>query len=288
MKRMLSLGVLFAGCLDAPSGGAPFLVSEVATERTALDATPSANGEEIFFVEAQAILRANAAGVTTLHQGAPLLSARGIAASPTGETLYIADPEAGVFSFALDGSPIDLLEGSEGLSPTALDVQTGANGDVVFFTGTDPASGEEGVFTIEGASAPTLLFSSAEAGALDGIVVASSGTVFVADREAKEILSFSDGQLTSVLGEINTGSPAGLALSLDEETLLISSLDEEAAHSQVTLLSLSEQSVSFFDEVIQENPSGGGLHRAPNANVFAWAGFTSGSGTTVYRIQPQQ
>jgi DNA-binding beta-propeller fold protein YncE len=264
----------------------PFEVESVASERSPLDATPSPDGQDIFFVEADGVFQAGET-ITTIHQGAPLIAARGLAFAPNGDTLYVADPGAdALFAVTFAGDPIDLLEDTQGLSPSAVDVQQGVNGDVLFFTGIDPLSGDQAVFQKDGDAAPALLLSDDTLINLDGITVSGDGKIFIADQGRGEIFSLQNGVLSSVISGINTGSPAGIELSFDEKTLLISAEDATDNHSEVVLVNLQDQSSSLFDDVIKVNSASGGLHRAQNANVFAWCGVSAGTSGTVFRITP--
>ena len=95
-----------------------------------------------------------------------------------------------------------------------------------------------------------------------------------------------DGQATMIQSNVQTGGQlAGLTLTLDGSLLLVSSLDETAGTAQVLVLDLATQQSSVINDVISANTGAGGLHRAHELDVFAWADLTSGSlGGTVYRV----
>ena len=77
-------------------------------------------------------------------------------------------------------------------------------------------------------------------------------------------------------------NPAGVALTLDDTTLLVSGLDAHG-HSQVYLIATGTGAIATFaGGGIGDNTGSGGVHRAVDRSIFGWAGRSGGG--TVYSI----
>ena len=89
----------------------------------------------------------------------------------------------------------------------------------------------------------------------------------------------------SLVRKVTLGAPAGMALTQDESTLLVSSLAADGT-SQVLIVDLATGATSTFNGTIGASHASGGLHRAQNNNTFAWCGVTVGNGGagTVFRV----
>ncbi|MSP61424.1 MAG: hypothetical protein EXR72_13965 [Myxococcales bacterium] len=181
------------------------------------------------------------------------------------------------------------MEGSinvGGARPRGLDVR-GDDDDRVYFTGTT-RQGIPAVFRSVGGDDARVLYRGAPLRAPDAVAAARGGDVFVTDTPdvpgAGRVLRISNGRVHELASGLWLGSPAGVALTLDERTLLVSGLDD-SGHSLVYLIDLASGAVSTFNDVIGANTTSGGLHRAARADVFSWADSSSPDrGGRVYRI----
>jgi hypothetical protein len=278
--------------------------------RQPVDAAPSPDGTVVYYVATgdggaagagAGVFKVAAGGaVSTLAEGAPLVKPSGVAVATDGSRLYIADRETpaadgggaggGILTLATDGTPgaPTLLAGTQGRSPRGLDVVRQPDGDVVYFTGTDPANGSPGLFMVPSAGGTVVTV--AEGGLLaspDSVVVAGDGVAYVTDQGAGAgqgtVLRLAGGTATAVLSGLHLGSPAGVTLAGGDTTLLVSSLDATTLSDQVLFLELATGTTAVASKVIGSNiNSSGGLHRAHDAALLAWADV-SRSGR-VYRV----
>lgn len=76
----------------------------------------------------------------------------------------------------------------------------------------------------------------------------------------------------------------GIALTLDESKLLISSLKRGTGTAQVLIVDIATGATSTFDDVIGVNDHAGGLHRARAAVPFGGADVQRPG--RVYRVEP--
>lgn len=252
---------------------------------TPLDATPDPMGNDIYFIakdtSGPAVFRVSADGgkPAMLYAGAPLVEPRGISTSADGKTLYIADPAAGtdgkgvIFTMPAAGDTPAPLAGTSGTRPTAIDVH-----DDLYFTG--ESNGEPAVFQLPtSATTPTTLTVGAPLAKPDGLAISTDGTVYVSDGQAGmslagQVFRIVGGKAVTVGPEFKPGSPAGLAVTLDDQKLLVSSLDPKAGTSQVVILQTKDGSSSVYNDVIKANSVSGGVHRARFKETYAWAGYT--------------
>jgi DNA-binding beta-propeller fold protein YncE len=263
--------------------------------RTALDASPDPAGKVVYFTSTgsfgPAIFRAPAAGGARrpVLVGAPLRGPSGLAVSNDGRRLFVADTRAGhILVVPLRGGRPHVLAGTAGSAPRGLEIQTRGARELVVFTGSDPRDGRPAVLRISarGASAPTVLLKGAPLRAPDGVAISKTGSIYVTDHGAGggRALRIAGGHVTTIAGAIRLGHPGGIALTLDESKLLISSLSRAAGTAQVLIVDTASGRTSTFDDVIGRNRHAGGLHRARAAGTMAWADV-SRSGK-VYRVEP--
>ncbi|MGC4092829.1 MAG: hypothetical protein QM756_34085 [Polyangiaceae bacterium] len=252
------LGVC-VGCSEnekAPSGAAnegPFKSLEVAANAPSAFSSPRAgvplsDGGIVFIAtleegllpadreigERIAILRRETptSEVEVLYSGELLLNPLDIAISVDEKTLYIADPAGGsegggaVFTLPIAGG--EPAEALSGYAPRAVSV---SESDAVYFSGKAPDTGEVGVFSLA-AGAATPLFVGAPLVDPSGIAVQRDGSVLVADTRAFDadpalsneasIVRIAGGRATTLASGFATGYPAGIALTRDESTLIVS------------------------------------------------------------------
>lgn len=237
---------------------------------------------------------------TLLYSGDALVSPLDLDVSRDGSTLLIADPAAGddsagaLLSLSVAGG--DIAVALAGNAPRAVTV---ADDGKIYFSGVDTDSGDVGVFQLSGSSAvaayvgPPLVDPS-------GIAVLRDGTLLVADtrlfdapdsdgnRASSEagIIRIRDGAASVFATGFATGYPAGIALTKDEASLIVSG---EGADRSDTVYVIEVAQPEHDPTVVTADFSAfqdasAGLKRAHDDNTFAWASLADGGGT-VYRIK---
>jgi hypothetical protein len=309
----VAAAVVLAGCGKSggssatkyPIGDAGIRAAQVVAPATLpLDATPSPDGTDIFYLatgdNGPAVYRVSAGGgaVSTVTQGAPLSKPTGIGVAPDGLRLYLADQQArsaalpgalgAILTVSASGTPEPLttLPGTRGRSPRGLDVGS----DVIYFTGTDPANSQLGLFQVPlaGGTVSTVA-EGAPFTSPDSVVATAKGVAYVTDQGAGpgqgKVFRVSGGNVTPVLANLRFGPVAGLTLINNDATLLVSSIDPATGSDQVLFMDLATGKTAAATKVIGANKnSSGGLHRALHASILAWADV-SRSGR-IYRVEP--
>lgn len=298
------------GCGDSGSPAAssdPFRTPTAATQggtyQRPLDAAPSPDGATIYFVAAggdhgPGLYRVAATGGTAseVTVGAPFATPRGLAISTDGQRVVVADATAGarggLYVVPAGGGAPTVLAGTEGTAPQGVEVVAQGGADQVYFTGT-ASDGSAAVFQVALAGGTARVV--AQGGMLhrpQGVVVSRAGVVFVADRASDTtnvgaVYRIERSTVTALVNNVGLGDPAGLALSPDEGTLGVSSLDPATGTAQVVLVNVASGMTSTFRTVIGANRSAGGVHRAHGgaSTDLAWCGVTVGDRGTVYRIE---
>lgn len=292
-------GVLvLSGCTSSPEGGglgndaiSSIKVAAIAPgDATPLDAVPSPDGSVLYFTAGAApwIYRTSddANRPVAIDTGRGLTAPRGLAISADGGRLYATD-EGAVVSLATGGGQPTPVAGTEGTRPRGLDVATEAGDEVLYFTGRDPADGVPALFKVPARGGPrTVLAKGTPLVDPDGVAVSTSGKLFVTDhgRGTGAAYRMDATGPVKVADVEQLGDPGGVAVTKDESRLLVSSKNTGKGTAQVLLVDLKTSKTGVVDKVIGKNRDAGGLHRAANTDVFAWADV-SRSGR-VYRVEP--
>jgi hypothetical protein len=213
--------------------------------------------------------------------GRDLLFVADIGGGATGGGAIVQLPVAGGA-----GTPL-----AEGFRPRGVATDAGGK---VFFTGTDPATGQPGVFALEG-NAGRAIVTGGQLKSPSGLDIADDGTIYVADSSAARDLD--DGQVTGsghgvvfkivggtatvVTAGFEAGYPTGLALTPSGK-LAISAYAGRGSQSAVILVDPANPAAqALFTEKLTETFASAGLHRSRATGQMAWSG-----GDTVYIIQP--
>lgn len=263
------------------------------------DAAPDPEGETIYFTAhdgAGVVVFSTTVGggeTWAMALGAPLVEPVGLAVDPDGQTIYVADVAAGqLFSVttAVFTFPV-ALPNTAGTLPRGLEVTEENGATVIYFSGVDPSDGQPAVMKVAAdGSGFSVVAKGAPLVQPVGIAVTRQGTVYVSDPAAAgdglgSVFAIVDGKVETIATGIRGGDPMGIALTLDEGLLLVSALDIERGSSQVYVLQLASGEAGLVTEVIEANVGSGGVHRAYNQNILAWAGIApGGGGGLVYRI----
>jgi DNA-binding beta-propeller fold protein YncE len=291
-----------------------------------LDSTPNMAGTTIYFTatgpHGPGVFSVPAAGgtATEVFTGKPFVSPRGIVISPDDQHLYVTDSGAAtggeLFLLAVSGGSPSPIHGSERTAPQNLDVAIQNGQPVIYFTGKDPSSGQAALLKLpaSGANAPTILVKGSPLVAPDGLVVTHTGVIYLSDRAAAggsdgSVFKVDGSKVTVIVAKLRTGNPAGISLTQDESTLLVSALQLNSPSDQVLLIDLGTGQIGSITEVIAQNQNAGGLHSAHHAILqtssalepgtaqlvfnspqqekteFAWADLHAGGNGTVYRIE---
>ncbi|HEX4621137.1 MAG TPA: hypothetical protein VH208_06185 [Myxococcaceae bacterium] len=271
------------------------------------DATPSPDGKTIYFAALvgtdPAILSAPATGggtATQLALGAPLISPFGIAIDSAGAKLFIADAygtsdptddSGSILVVPVAGGAPSVLAGTVGYSPRGVTLVSSSSGDTVFFTGTDPVTSKAGVFSIPaaGGTAVTLAEGSPFVDP-SGVAVTAAGMAFVVDTVATSqgtasVLQVSHGQVSALAQDLRVGYPGGIALSQDESAVLVSGLDPILRTDVVLRIAVAGGATTSLSHGIDTFQESAGLHRAQNAEVYAWADSAANNTGTVYVLK---
>lgn len=232
-----------------------------------------------------------------LFTNAALVSPIDIDVSLDRRTLYVADfagGKSGLGAIVIAPVPGGALSfAAEGFSPRGVTV--GANGEV-FFSGIDPVSGAPGVFVLEDGSVRAL-FTGAPLVDPSGIAAFADGRVLVADTRAFDaaaalaneasIVLIDNGQASLFASGFATGFPAGIALTEDESTLLVSS-ESADRHDTLLLIDVADpaaapRAVTASFSALQD--AAAGLKRTHGKDEFSFASLAANGGGTVFRIE---
>lgn len=266
---LAAVGLVHAvGCAgDAPS-------VEVAADGldTPIDAAASADGSTLFAITKTTVFSISGGAATALHDG--FVDLRAIAVDDDSSRLFLSDGGS-VVSVRFDGSPAQL--GPVPLDAEALDLVD----STLYVAGAD-SGGTPGVFAVDVTAmtpAPMVLASGAPLVRPTGIAGAGGDEAFVTDASG-HLLHIAAGTATPLGGPFLAGTPAGTARSLDGTTVLSSALSLDGT-SAVVFTDLDSGTQTTFTDVIGENRSSGGLHRARDVDAFAWADLDS----SVYKVK---
>jgi len=298
---MILIFLFMFGTVMAQDGSFAITGADVATQIDDIpwDAAPNPDGTIFYFTTSSGVFSVPAGGgeVETLSQ--TMVSPFGIAVSTDGETIYVADPWAAgpagnaIYAIPAAGGDPVAVGGTSGTSPRGLDVVNENGADFIYYTGVDPSNGQPAVLKVlaEGGWNSVAIVSGAPLVDPSGIAVTNHSAIYVLDRLASggglgSVFHIDGPVFEPVATGIRTGAQlAGIALSQAEDRLLVSQLDADAGTAQVLLINLINMDTSIVEAVINVNTSAGGLHRAYNADIFAWldSGGDDGRGQ-VYRI----
>jgi hypothetical protein len=251
------------------------------------------------FLQAAAAPGVTAPAPSVLYAGDELVSPIDIEASADGQTLFVADYAGGtqgsgaILRLSRTGGEPSFA--ADGWSPRS--VTLGAD-EALYFSGIDPTTGEPGIFRLVGDTVDAV-FVGAPLVDPSGIAVFRDGRVLVADTRLLDggalfgeanaseagVVLVDRGQASIFASGFATGFPAGVALTLDESTLIISGQgpDRRDTVYLVNVAAPKELPTAVTDVFSEERDSSAGLKRAHAANTFIWASLSYQRGT-VFRI----
>lgn len=264
-------------------------IAEPGLFETAWDATPDPEAELVYFTatrpDGAGIFRVPATGgdEEVVAFGEPLVQPIAIVMGRDGQMLYVADPSASdggqILTIPVEGGAVTPLAGTQGTMPRGLEIVSEEGVDLLYFSGVDPVDGQPAVMKLTLSSGEiSIVFKGAPLVEPGGLAVTHEGTVYVADRLASgsnlgSVFQIVGGEITSIADSMRMGNPVGAALTIDEAILVVSAMDSRRDSAQVLLIVLASQDKLILNKVVGANSGSGGVHRAHNRNVFAWAGF---------------
>ena len=275
---------------------------------TIFDAVPSPDGTKVYFTGVDMYGNTGAFwtpvgnGIQTVTQasaGNVLVAPIGVAISSDDGTLYIADPgavdSAGgddgvIWSIALPNAIPKVVAGSGGIYARGLTVAKGGSGDTLVFTGVN-GSGQPGLFTLTaGGGTAMTIAAGAPFDDPSGVTVDSNGDYFVFDVTAggshrADVIKVAGNTPSVVLKDLFVGYPAGITTSETAGSIVLSGLAAASGPDTITVVSSTGQSAPLVSSGLSSLNNAGGLHRAANANVYAFVD-SAGDGTdAVYVIR---
>jgi sugar lactone lactonase YvrE len=267
------------------------------------DATPSPDGKQVYYTAmgsdengepAPGVYSVAASGgqISRLAAGEPLTAPVNISVSLDGQTLFVADPAASaVFSLPSSGGMPSAVPGTEGYAPRGLTVHADKNGrEYVYFTGRMAESEQAGLFRIAGGGGAVETVAAGEPFADPaGVTVDADGVAYVVETSSESptarVLRVANGTPSTFVEGIGIGFPAGITLTKDASKVLVSGLDPETKRDVVYFVDTTNQQISRLTKTVGQFQEPAGLHRAHNADVFAWAD-SQANGGTVYVLTP--
>lgn len=273
-----------------------------------LDSTPDPLGNFIYFIaigkRGPGVFRVAATAnspVVEIAAGYPFVSPSGIAISTDGLLLYIADAQAWsdeglsgqIFVLPTSGGTPIPLPGAAGTKSRNLDVVREDGSEVIYYSGRNPQRRQAAIFRlpVKRNSNARIVAQGAPLVEPDGIAVTRTGEVFVSDHASAgngrgNIFRIKGRSIRLITNPVVMGNSAGIALTLDESTLMVSS-HQRNGYDQVLIVDLRTLRTQVFTDVVGQNTDAGGLHRAHERNIFSWADFTAGGQGLVYVVRPR-
>lgn len=289
--------------VDAPSPTISVAAND-AMSPAPFDATPSPDGKQVYYAAlgtdengepAPGVYSVAASGgpISRLATGAPLMAPVNISVSLDGKTLFVADTGAGgLFSLPASGGSPSAIPGTEGYMPRGLTVAMDKNGrENLYFTGRTPDTQEAGLFRTgaEGGAVETVAAGEPFADPA-GVAVDANGVAYVVETSSESatarVVRVSNGAPSTFVDGIGIGFPAGITLTRDDSTVLVSGLDPATKRDVVYFVDAKSKQISRLTKTVGEFNEPAGLHRAHNTDVFAWADSGAKRYGTVYTLTP--
>jgi hypothetical protein len=235
---------------------------------------------------------------TLLASGDPLASPINLDITADGKTLIIADTAAGageadhglLFTLSASGGSLEVVDSTVGYRARGMSVVNQDWKDTAYFTGNDPADGMAGVFALDIKTGSVSTVSKSELFAdPSGLVVADNGDIYVVDTQTggalANVIKIPKGMdAEELLTDLRVGYPAGIAMSKDQQILIISALDPVTGKDVVLRRDLKANNTEAFNAGISEFEESAGLHRAKDVESYVWADSRANGGGTVYVI----
>lgn len=278
-------GALAAAAVKDASG---ITITLAASGNAPVDSAPDKQGNTFFFTGADqggsGVFRVQAKGnqdAKRVRTGAPFVSPESLVAACQGDRLYVADPGAdSIFAIGAHSGRIEATLAA-GNSPRGVEIAGACAPDpLLYFTGRDTTTGAPGLFRLDAEERTVAVATGAPFANPSAVAVGSDGVAYVSDTPgvagAGRIIVVENGAASVLAQGLNLGQPAGVSLTLDGKTLLVSGLDG-GGHGQVYVIDTGTGAITTFTGGgIEGSTAAGGLHRAAQRNVFSWADRSRG------------
>lgn len=231
---------------------------------------------------------------TQLFAGAPLDKPTGLALSPDGTTLFIADLSSGanelggVFSMPVGGGAPSAITIVNIVRPSTIAISDDAT--TLFLGAADPTTGATGVYSLGLGGTATLLSALKDPAALAvaGDQVLAVESVSSNNRSSIVKIPVAGGAPTVLATGLHIDYPAGVSSLVGDDTVLFSAVDPTLPNfgSGLFQVSINGGAITPVD-VGSDFVSAGSLARARNNNSFALVDTEAGAGVTgaIFRLQ---
>ncbi len=298
---VLAVAVSAAACTSqaSPGTGMPANAFKAAPSVAApLDAIPSPDGSALYFIaegdKGAAVYSLSKGAMRQLSVGSALAAPLGIATATDGKTLFVSDLAGGdddlgaIYALDNTGGAMNLVAGSAGSAPRGLAVVHAASGDQIYFTGAD-SDGAPAVFKISAAGgAASVVYKGAGLFDPTGITVDHSGTIYVMDatQDGSRLVRISGGAATELVGGLQSGYPAGIALAQNEQALIFADADATGGYElrRMPLSAGPNGATALAIASLGQVDDPAGIHRAAAADVYAFVDSGAGAAGNVWLL----
>jgi hypothetical protein len=170
------------------------------------------------------------------------------------------------------------VPGSDAVLPRGLEISVDAQGgEHIIYTGTDLADGQPGVFDLPGdGGTATPIFKGPPFVDPSGVAIAATGEVYVCDTRSNPdrtatVFVVERGIVNPVVEGLHIGYPCGIALTRDDSKLLAVARGATSGTDEVLVVDLKTKATTTLNTNIDTYNEPAGMHRARNADVFAFA-----------------
>lgn len=300
------LGLLLVACREPDGGGGDLNeVREVGVDvEMPFDATPTPKADAVFFTamtkeEGGALFKiGTAAGSTPTKIASGFIAPTSLVMSTDGATVYVSDlgsldedapesagaPVGAIYAVPAGGGDFAIVEATAGYNPRSLDLVAVGGNDVLYFSGNSPTSGAAGVYSLPVAGGELAVVYEGDAlHEPSGIAVSSDGDVYVVDALAAgggaTVVRIADGAAEEFVAGLRVGYPAGIALTHPEDRIVVSGLKPAGSSALVYRIDVANpDTIVTVDMGIAQNTESAGVHRAHEADIFAWADLDAPGG----------
>lgn len=296
---LVSAPLALGRCGGSDASADSATVAIAANGRSPQDSALDSAAAQVYFIGSDArgpgVYRVASTGgaVTDVLVGAPLVQPQSLVVSSDDKTIFVADAQGGgggaIFAIAGSSGAVTRTLAS-GTHPRGIDVISQGGADQIFFTGSDSTSGMPGLFRVsaDGSGLSTVAKGSPFRDP-SGVVATRAGDAYVTDTPGASgqgrIIHVAGGSASELMSNLWLGKPAGISITSDESTLVVSALNPASATDQVLLINLASRGVTTFTKDIGQNSAAGGVHRSRNSDTFSWADLRGSVGSgTVYTI----
>jgi hypothetical protein len=121
-----------------------------------------------------------------------------------------------------------------------------------------------------------------------GVTLTAAGDAYVVDltEHRARVLRVQGDAANVLVDDLGVGFPAGITLTHDDRTLLVSGLDPDTKRDLVYFIDVASRKLTRLREPVATFSEAAGLHRAHDRDLFAWADSEANATGTVYVLEP--